>query len=236
MMKIVKNLFFIILFLPLFLSCSEEEKETIESLVKNSNPQTNVENTEVIEDTIIEEISPEEIIDEVIVVNVPIMEVEFLFVNGKCVNENNEIGYNPGYFGACGDLSYQNLDDLNFKHATDLAGLNIEGAYITNSWIDIETIVYFEMKINDDTQIINIPNLESEYQNEVMKQKEDIKNKLLVELKIIEKIRTDITHLMEGENSNLENQLAQKQKLLNSKLNKYYSNLAKLKRFEAYLN
>lgn len=217
--------------LILSFGCTQEDKDSVEALVKENLPESEVQLPEVAED-IPQGDEDQEFVEE----DVVMVAQEYSFMDGKCLNEDELEGYNIGVFGPCGDLSYQNLDDLNFKHATDLSGLNIEGAYITNSWIDVETIVFFEMKYNEDTQISGISNLEVEIIDEYKEQKDELSKGLQVKLKIIEKLRDLISKLLESDKPNIENQLIQKQKLLDSKLKKYYADLEKVNRLQAYID
>lgn len=67
------------------------------------------------------------LISSVILVKSEAADLGFRFKSGRCVNDKNVAGYNPGFVGPCGDLRGSLLGHLNFDQV-DLSGVQFQQA------------------------------------------------------------------------------------------------------------
>jgi len=74
----------------------------------------------------------------------------FNLFDGKCFNENGEMGLNPNEFGECGDLSEQSLSGLDFSKK-NYWNLNLSGSLIEDSKVRVGKIAKYEVDFDENT-------------------------------------------------------------------------------------
>lgn len=151
----------------------------------------------------------------------------FTLFDGKCRNNSGQEGLNPNEFGECGDLSNQNLSDLDFSQK-DYWKLNLENSLIENSNVKLGKIAQYEVDYNENTVFADVNNFFTKLFNQHINKMESQKNRMEKMNSKVKTIKAEMAQLMEQyelaveekDKKRLERQITKKNKQLEKQKSK----------------
>lgn len=149
---------------------------------------------------------------------------KFSLFDGKCKDEQGVEGLNDNVFAECGDLSNQNLSDLDFGKK-NYWKLNLEGSYIENSKIKIGKIAKYEVDYDENTMFAGVKNFFTKLFNSHISKMEDQKSSMKKSNDKVASIKKKMMELMkqydQTEDEKLKKKLAKQLKKQKKQLEKH---------------
>lgn len=142
----------------------------------------------------------------------------FNIFDGNCLDEDGLEGLNDNLFAECGDLSFQNLSELDFSQK-GYWKLNLSGSSIEQSNVKIGKIAHYEVQFDQDTVFTDQKNFFTRLFNQHINKYQNHKNKMVRSQDKVKLLKSELTALMDSyEDSDDENNKLKLKRKIDKKL------------------